>query len=99
MTPSVRRGLAVLAALTLFTAAGCSGDGEGSSGGAIYFTDATATAYALDAETGAPLWSRRVDTHASATGTGAPTLYDGVLYVPITGVSIPLEAHSSPVGL
>src|SRR5690606_8282981 len=62
-------------------------DVEGSSGHAIYFTDATATAWAVDAFTGAQLWSRTLDDHPSATGTGAPTLYNGVLYAPVTGVS------------
>ncbi len=62
-------------------------DVEDSSGHAIYFSDATATAYAVDAESGQQIWSAKIDDHPSATGTGAPTLHDGVLYVPMTGVS------------
>ena len=60
---------------------------DGAAGYAIYFTDAKANAHALDAATGKELWVAKVDTHPAATGTGSPTLYDGVLYVPLTGIS------------
>jgi polyvinyl alcohol dehydrogenase (cytochrome) len=53
---------------------------------AIYFADTKANAYAVDRETGAQLWVRRVDDHAFAKSTGAPTLYDGRLYVTASGV-------------
>jgi polyvinyl alcohol dehydrogenase (cytochrome) len=54
---------------------------------AIYFADAQARAYAVDAETGEELWSRKVDDHPAARVTGAPTLHAGRLYVPTSGVS------------
>lgn len=54
---------------------------------AIYFSDAEARAYAVDANTGALLWSHKVDEHPAARSTGSPTLHDGVLYVPVSGVS------------
>lgn len=57
------------------------------SGHAVYFADAGATAYALDADTGKQLWSRKLDDHPAARATGAPTLYKGRLYVPMSGVS------------
>jgi polyvinyl alcohol dehydrogenase (cytochrome) len=57
------------------------------SGYAIYFVDLSATAYALDANTGQQIWTRKVEDHAAAKGTGAPTLHDGVLYVPVSGVN------------
>src|SRR5437870_4172807 len=53
---------------------------------AIYFADTKANAYALDRATGAQLWVRRVDEHPFAKSTGAPTLYDGRLYVTASGV-------------
>jgi polyvinyl alcohol dehydrogenase (cytochrome) len=56
-------------------------------GYAIYFADAEARAYAVDAATGRQLWAYEVDDHAAARSTGAPTLHDGVLYVPVSGVS------------
>jgi polyvinyl alcohol dehydrogenase (cytochrome) len=58
--------------------------GPGAGGGlAAFFGDTGARAYALDAETGRLLWTRQVDDHPSARVTGSPTLYEGVLYVPV----------------
>ena len=56
-------------------------------GTAIYFSDAAAKAYAVDAQSGQLIWSRKVDEHPAARGTGSPTLHDGRLYVPVSGVS------------
>src|SRR5262249_11266532 len=53
---------------------------------AIYFADAKANAYAVDRATGKQLWVRKVDDHSFAKSTGAPTLYDGRLYVTAAGV-------------
>jgi polyvinyl alcohol dehydrogenase (cytochrome) len=47
-----------------------------------YFGDQRAQAYAVDAATGALLWKVRVEEHPAAMITGAPSLYDGRLYVP-----------------
>lgn len=58
-----------------------------SGGYAIYFADAEARAYALNADTGKQLWSYKVDDHRAARSTGAPTLHNGRLYVPTSGVS------------
>jgi polyvinyl alcohol dehydrogenase (cytochrome) len=56
-------------------------------GVAVYFSDAQARAYALDAATGQQIWATKVDDHPAARATGSPTLYDGILYVPLSGVS------------
>jgi polyvinyl alcohol dehydrogenase (cytochrome) len=56
-------------------------DGRGWS---AYFGDQWANAYALDALTGKLLWKTHVDDHPAAVITGAPTLVDAVLYVPVT---------------
>ena len=40
--------------------------------------------FAIDAETGALIWTHRVDTHPFARITGAPTLANGRLYVPVS---------------
>ena len=45
-----------------------------------------ANVYAVDAATGAKVWSDRVDTHPVARVTGAPTLVEGRLYVPISSL-------------
>jgi polyvinyl alcohol dehydrogenase (cytochrome) len=51
---------------------------------AVYFGDTSATAYALDAESGQRLWARKIDDHPLARITGAPTLYNDRLYVPVS---------------
>jgi polyvinyl alcohol dehydrogenase (cytochrome) len=47
-----------------------------------YFSDQKGFAYAVDAATGRPLWTRKVDEHPLVRLTGSPTLYDNRLYVP-----------------
>jgi polyvinyl alcohol dehydrogenase (cytochrome) len=56
--------------------------GSGPARFAAYFSDQKGYAYAVDAETGRQLWSRKVEDHPLIRLTGSPTLYDGVLYVP-----------------
>jgi polyvinyl alcohol dehydrogenase (cytochrome) len=60
--------------------------GEDERGATAYFGDQRGEAYALDAESGKLLWKRRVEAHAGAVITGAPTLADGVLYVPVSSL-------------
>jgi polyvinyl alcohol dehydrogenase (cytochrome) len=60
--------------------------GEDARGATAYFGDQRGEAYALDAETGKLLWKRRVEDHQGAMITGAPTLADGVLYVPVSSL-------------
>ena len=48
-------------------------DAPARSGYAVYFGDARANAYAVDASTGQQIWVRKVDEHPSAAITGAPT--------------------------
>ena len=50
----------------------------------IYFGDVQANVYRLDAVTGALVWKIRVDEHAMARITGAPKVYAGRLYVPVS---------------
>jgi polyvinyl alcohol dehydrogenase (cytochrome) len=49
-----------------------------------YFGDLRAQAYALDAVTGKLLWKKTLDPHPVARITGAPKLYQGRLYVPVS---------------
>lgn len=53
---------------------------------AVYFADVKANAYAVDRATGKLQWTRRVDDHMFAKSTGAPTLWEGRLYVTASGV-------------
>jgi polyvinyl alcohol dehydrogenase (cytochrome) len=55
-----------------------------SSLGAIYFADVQANAYRVDTNTGALVWRVRVDEHPHARIIGAPKLYAGRLYVPVS---------------
>ncbi len=54
------------------------------SGHAIYFTDFTRSAYALDADSGALIWKTQVDQQHEVQMTGSPALSGGRLYVPIS---------------
>ncbi len=53
---------------------------------AVYFGDIKGSAYAIDATSGELIWKKKVDDHAFARVTGAPTLHDGRLYVPVSSV-------------
>jgi polyvinyl alcohol dehydrogenase (cytochrome) len=59
---------------------------------AVFFGDALANLYALDAGSGALLWKVRADDHPTASVTDAPAWYDGALYV---GVSSSEEVAGS----
>ena len=49
-----------------------------------YFGDQHANAYAVNAITGSLIWKTRVEEHPASVITGAPTLADGRLYVPVS---------------
>ena len=51
---------------------------------AAYFGDQSANVYAVDAESGKLLWKVKVDNYSRAAITGAPQLYGGRLYVPVS---------------
>ena len=57
--------------------------GAGPTRFAAYFGDVAANVYAVDAATGSVLWTRVADAYPIARITGAPTLVDGRLYVPV----------------
>jgi polyvinyl alcohol dehydrogenase (cytochrome) len=58
----------------------------GKTGGkfSAYFGDQSANVYALTADTGKLLWKKKIDSHPRAAITGAPVLYAGHLYVPVS---------------
>ncbi len=51
---------------------------------AVFFGDAHANVYAVDAQTGTELWTKKVDDHFVARITASPKLYEGFLYVPVS---------------
>src|ERR1700704_3284681 len=53
---------------------------------AVFFGDLLANAYAVNAITGALIWKTKVEDHPAARITGAPTLYSGILYVPVSSI-------------
>ncbi len=57
--------------------------GHGAAKQGISFGDVRANVYMLDAATGKLLWKVQAEDHPVARITGAPTLYEGRLYVPV----------------
>ena len=49
-----------------------------------FFGDTAANAYAIDANTGKSIWTRKVDDHPLARVTGSPAFFEGRLYVPVS---------------
>ena len=50
------------------------------------FGDIRAQAYAVDAQSGVQIWKTKVDDHAMARVTGAPSFHNGRLYVPVSSI-------------
>jgi polyvinyl alcohol dehydrogenase (cytochrome) len=59
---------------------------------AVYFGDLRANAYAVDARTGEQIWVQALSDHYTARITGAPSVFDGRVYVPISATE---EAFSA----
>jgi polyvinyl alcohol dehydrogenase (cytochrome) len=57
------------------------------SGYAVFFGDQRANAYALDIVTGQQIWKRKADDYPAAAITGALTIQDGKVFVPIQGLN------------
>jgi polyvinyl alcohol dehydrogenase (cytochrome) len=68
-----------LAAAPVRTAISVSADGK-----LAYFGDAQTRVYAVETATGAQVWKTEVDEHPFAMITGAPRVYGGKLYVPVS---------------
>jgi len=62
---------------------------------AVYFGDQRANEYAVDAATGELLWKQRVEYHPLARILGAPKLYNGKLYVPVSSGEEGISASAS----
>ena len=58
--------------------------GKGAAKYGVYFGDIKANVYMLDASTGKEIWKVKVEDHPVAKITGAPTLYEDRLYVPVS---------------
>jgi polyvinyl alcohol dehydrogenase (cytochrome) len=53
---------------------------------AVFFGDVRANTYALNATTGALVWKTKVEDHPAARVTGTPSLFSGMLYVPVSSI-------------
>ena len=69
--------------------------GQGPSKYAVYIGDMRAGVYALDAWSGKLLWTARADNHLTARISGAPALYQGRLYVPVSSGEEAVSAVAS----
>jgi polyvinyl alcohol dehydrogenase (cytochrome) len=58
----------------------------GSTRYAAYFGDTKGNVYAVDASSGGLIWKKQADAHRFARITGAPALYDGRLYAPVSSI-------------
>jgi polyvinyl alcohol dehydrogenase (cytochrome) len=58
--------------------------GKGPAKYGVYFGDIRANVYMVDAATGKEIWKVKVEDHPVAKITGAPTLYEDRLYVPVS---------------
>jgi polyvinyl alcohol dehydrogenase (cytochrome) len=58
--------------------------GQGTARYAVYFGDAHANVFALDAQNGKLLWQAKGDNHWVARITAGPKLYNGKLFVPMS---------------
>ena len=54
----------------------------------LYFSDFKANLYVVDARTGTLIWKRSVKDHPAGTITGALTLHEGRLYVPLSSTEV-----------
>jgi polyvinyl alcohol dehydrogenase (cytochrome) len=69
--------------------------GQASAKYAVYFGDQRANAYAVDAATGKQIWMQELSDHYTARITGAPALYEGRLYMPISATEEAFSAAPS----
>jgi len=58
--------------------------GAGSAKYAIYFGDSHSNVYGVNAQDGTQLWMTQADDHFTARITGAPALYEGRVYAPVS---------------
>ncbi|MBT4162057.1 MAG: PQQ-binding-like beta-propeller repeat protein, partial [Gammaproteobacteria bacterium] len=53
-----------------------------------YFADILARTYAVNVVTGELAWSTKVDGHPNAVATAQPTLFEGVVYQPVSSLEV-----------
>jgi len=68
---------------------------QGAAKYAVYFGDQRANEYAVNASTGELLWKQHVEDHPLSRILGAPKLYNGKLYVPVSSGEEGISANSA----
>lgn len=53
-----------------------------------FFGDLVGNVYAVEILSGEIVWKKRADSHPNATITGTPTLYNGILYAPVSSMEV-----------
>ncbi|MET0753765.1 MAG: PQQ-binding-like beta-propeller repeat protein [Pyrinomonadaceae bacterium] len=61
-------------------------DAPAYSNGKLYFGDVIGNTYALNAQTGAFLWARKIDSHFSARIVGSPIVYRNRVFIGLSSV-------------
>ncbi len=67
--------------------------------GIVYVGDAAATVHAVDAATGSPIWSVKVDQQPSASIWSSPVVWNGTLYIGVASVAKETGFRGSVVAL
>lgn len=64
----------------------------------IYFGDGQANVYAVNAQTGELLWTVKVDDHPNAAITGAPSVFQGRVYIPVSAAGEEVRGPNADYG-
>ena len=81
-------------AITIASTAKSTSKSQNSKAIALFGDDAS-TLFALDASTGKELWNTRLNDHVLGRITAAPTVHDGIVYVPLSAMEDPLTHDKS----
>ncbi|MDE0349464.1 MAG: PQQ-binding-like beta-propeller repeat protein [Gammaproteobacteria bacterium] len=60
---------------------------------ALFFGDVSSTVHAVDALTGAPIWTRKVGLFDASVLTGGIAQYEGTLFVPVSAFGVALAQN------
>lgn len=60
-----------------------------------YFADFTTNVYAINVKTGKLIWTKRAGYESASSVTGSVTIYNGIVYVPITSLEVALAANGN----
>lgn len=85
----------IVRAVTVVAFDDSSGRDKNAASSVALFGDDTGTVFALNAASGAILWQTNVENHVLTRITSAPTVYDGIVYIPLSSMEDPLTHDKS----